>query len=55
MWLSAGDNLFEWMESRNRDRAADVLLDLDGQVFVVESKGEYVVRFSVRRVDRTPE
>lgn len=43
------------MESRNRDRAADVLLDLDGQVFVVDSKGGYVVRFSVRRVDRTPE
>jgi hypothetical protein len=32
-----------------------VLLDLHGQVLVVDSKGEYVVRFSVRRVDRTPE
>jgi hypothetical protein len=43
------------MEPRDPDPAADVLLDLDGQVFVVDSKGEYVVRFSVRRVDRTPE
>jgi hypothetical protein len=31
----------------------DVLLDLDGQVLVVDSKGEYWVRFSVRRVETT--
>jgi hypothetical protein len=39
------------------DRGADaeVLLDLDGQVFVVDTKGQYWVRFSVRRVPSTPD
>jgi hypothetical protein len=43
------------MERQARDPTADALLDLDGQVFVIDAKGEYVVRFSVRRVDPTPE
>src|ERR1700730_12193982 len=30
-------------------------LDLDGQVFVVDSKGQYWVRFSVRRVAFAPD
>ncbi len=38
------------MKQRERDPGADVLLDLDGQVFVVDTKGEYWVRFSVNRV-----
>lgn len=30
-------------------------MDLDGQVFVVDPKGEYLVRFVVRRVEPSPE
>jgi hypothetical protein len=37
------------------DRSADALLDLDGQVFVVDPKGDYWVRFVVRRVEPSPE
>ena len=40
---------------RDRDPGAEVLLDLDGQVFVVDAKGEYWVRFSVNRTASTPE
>jgi hypothetical protein len=43
------------MDRQNRDPGADVLLDLDGQVFVVDAKGRYGVRFSVNRVVSTPE
>ena len=43
------------MTSPERDRSADVLLDLDGQVFVADPKGEYWVRFVVRRVKPSPE
>jgi hypothetical protein len=32
-----------------------VLLDLDGQLFVVDTKSRYWVRFSVNRVASTPE
>jgi len=39
----------------DRDPGADALLDLDGQVFVVDTKGEYWVRFSIIRVAATPE
>ena len=38
------------MNGHERDPGTDVLLDLDGQVFVVDAKGQYWVRFSVRRV-----
>jgi hypothetical protein len=43
------------MEPYRRDPGADVLLDLDGQVFVVDSKGRYLVRFAVSRVTATTE
>ncbi len=38
-----------------RDRSLDTLLDLDGQVLVVDPAGKHWVRFSVRRVPPTPE
>ena len=43
------------MAAQDRDPGVDVLLDLDGQVLVVDSKGHYWVRFSVRRVEPSPE
>jgi len=43
------------MAWRNRDPGLDVLLDLDGQVFVVDAKARHWVRFSVTRVASTPE
>ena len=43
------------MKRQSRDQSADVLLDLDGQVLVVDSKGDYWVRFSVCRVTSTRE
>lgn len=42
------------MAWQNRDPGLDVLLDLDGQVFVVDAKGRHWV-FSVTRVASTPE
>ncbi len=48
-----GDNLVV-MKWQDRDAGAEVLLDLDGQVFVVDTKGQYWVRFSVCRVASTP-
>lgn len=38
-----------------RDPSLDVLLDLDGQVLVVDPEGRYWVRFSVTRVPVTPQ
>lgn len=38
-----------------RDPSLDVLLDLDGQVLVIDETGEHWVRFSVKRVSTTPE
>jgi hypothetical protein len=43
------------MKGRDRGPGAEVLLDLDGQVFVVDAKEQYWVRFSVSRVACTPE
>src|ERR1035438_6997740 len=43
------------MKGRDRDPGADVLLDFDGQVFVVDAKGQYWVRLSVNQVASTPE
>ncbi len=37
-----------------RDPELDTLLDLDGQVLVVDPKGEYWVKFVVHRVDASP-
>jgi hypothetical protein len=39
----------------NKDPNLDVLLDLDGQVFVVDPAGRYWVRFRVTSVPVTPE
>jgi hypothetical protein len=38
-----------------RDPTLDVLLDLDGQVLVVDSEGGHWVRFVVTRVPVSPE
>lgn len=38
-----------------RDPALDALLDLDGQVLVVDPEGRHWVRFTVTRVPVTPE
>lgn len=43
------------VREQDRDPGAEALLDLDRQVFVVDAKGRYWVRFSVSRVDSTPE
>jgi len=43
------------MERHGRDPGAEVLLELDGQVFVVDAKGQYWVRFSVLRVTASPQ
>ena len=43
------------MKWHGREPGAEVLLDLDGQVFVVDAKGQYWVRFSVIRVVSTPD
>jgi hypothetical protein len=40
---------------RTRDTGGELLLDLDGQVFVVDIKGQYWVRFSVQGVASTPD
>ncbi|HXQ50592.1 MAG TPA: DUF6516 family protein [Stellaceae bacterium] len=40
---------------KSRDPALDVLLDLDGQVLVVDPKGGHRVRFAVKRVPVSPE
>jgi Family of unknown function (DUF6516) len=43
------------MPSHDRDPAFDVLLDLDGQVLVVDPEGHHWVRFTVTRVPACPE
>jgi hypothetical protein len=40
---------------QTRDLSLDTLLDLDGQVFVVDPDGKHWVKFVVKRVDSTPE
>ena len=42
-------------DRRNQDPALDALLDLDGQVLVVDEKGEHWVKFEVRRVPASKE
>ncbi len=42
------------MNGPDRDPGLDTLLDLDGQVLVVDPKGEYWVKFVVHRVDPSP-
>ena len=48
------DNLVK-MKRHDRDTGSEVLPDLDSQVFVIDTKGQYWVRFSVRRVASTPD
>ena len=43
------------MSSYWHDAATDALLELDGQILVLDSKGTYAVRFSVQRVERSPQ
>jgi hypothetical protein len=43
------------MNRDNRDRSLDTLLDLDGQVFVVDTEGRYWVKFVVRCVPASSE
>jgi hypothetical protein len=38
-----------------RDPTLDTLLDLDGQVLVLDEEGEYWVKFEVKRVAVTPQ
>ncbi len=38
-----------------RDPGLDALLDLDGQILVIDEKGDHWVKFEVRRVPVTPE
>jgi len=37
------------------DPGVEALLDLDGQILVIDAKGFYWVKFSVQRVDRSAE
>ena len=41
--------------SEDRDRSLDTLLDLDGQVLVVDPEGGFWVKFVVTRVPASPE
>ncbi len=52
--LSPSDNILE-VGKQIRDRSLDTMLDLDGQVFVVDLDGKHWVKFLVKRVDPTPE
>ena len=43
------------MNFHGKDPDIEALLDLDGQILVVDAKGSYSVRFSVQRVERSLE
>jgi len=43
------------MSAFKHDPGFDALLDLDGQIFVIDPRGVYTVRFSVQRVETTAE
>lgn len=43
------------MSRRQPDRTLDTLVDLDGQVLVVDPAGKHWVRFAVKRVPTSPE
>ncbi|MFQ5450572.1 MAG: DUF6516 family protein [Nitrospinaceae bacterium] len=43
------------MSRKGRDRSLDILLELDGQILVVDPAGKYWVKFSVKKVERSPE
>lgn len=52
--LSANDNI-AGMDEDARDPSLDSLLDLDGEVLVVDPTGKHWVKFSVQRTEPTPE
>ena len=43
------------MKHQGRDKSLDTLLDLDGEIIVVDPLGKHWVRFSVTKVEPTPE
>ena len=43
------------MSKRKKDRGLDALLELDGQILVVDSAGKHWVKFIVKKVDPSPE
>ncbi len=43
------------MSKRKKDRGLDTLLELDGQIMVVDSAGKHWVKFIVKKVDHSPE
>ena len=43
------------MKHQGRDKSLDTLLDLDGEIIVVDPLGKHWVRFSVIKVEPTPE
>ncbi len=43
------------MKSYGQDPTREALLDLDGQILVLDAKGSYVVRFFVQSVEPSPE
>jgi hypothetical protein len=45
----------EGERNERRDRRLDTLLDLGGQVFVIDERGDYWVKFDVKRVPATKE
>jgi hypothetical protein len=43
------------MSFYGQDPGTESLLDLDGQILVLDAKGSYSVKFSVQRVERSPQ
>ncbi|MFQ5729970.1 MAG: DUF6516 family protein [Waddliaceae bacterium] len=43
------------MTKQDRDCSLDTLLDLDGQVLVVDPEGKHWVKFKIHRVDPSPQ
>ncbi len=43
------------MRSHGQDPGTQALLELDGQILVIDSRGAYTVRFSVQRVECSTE
>lgn len=43
------------MSKRKKDSGLDTLLELDGQIMVVDSAGKHWVKFIVKKVDPSPE
>ena len=55
VYCPVGLSLYDNLGVEPRDETLDTLLDLDGQILVLDGKGEYWVKFSVRRIRATPE